>query len=100
MDRRLASGATLFSIQLGGALLIAGAASGAPPASPAPPPMVVTTCASCHDLSLVLASRHDRADWARIIERMKQNGATFTDAEGTAVLDYLSVAQGLSDAPR
>ena len=47
-------------------------------------------CGSCHDASQAAALRLNREGWEGVINDMKAQGATATEAEFAEVLDYLS----------
>jgi len=47
-------------------------------------------CSSCHELARSLSLRQDRDGWKTTMNKMVSLGADSTDAEFTAVLEYLS----------
>lgn len=52
--------------------------------------LVVRVCASCHGIGTFSRSRMSRQEWQAVVADMVQRGATGTDAEMRAVIDYLS----------
>jgi hypothetical protein len=90
-------------------LLLTRTQAGAPPAvrpvpMPAPDPasisltvlpdgkdraLVVRTCAVCHPIELVVATKRSEEDWERQTARMVGFGAVMNDAEQDRILDYL-----------
>lgn len=77
-----------------------------PPAAGAPPPAVVILpagtgkeliegrCATCHDLTRVVASRRQKADWDAIVANMVGRGATATPEERQTIVAYLAAQFG------
>jgi competence protein ComEA len=46
-------------------------------------------CSTCHDAGRILTSRRTRTQWQEVIEKMIERGAEGTDADFSAVEDYL-----------
>jgi len=77
-----------------------------PPASPAPPragtgpdPREETArrvCGVCHPFEYVIAVKRTRAQWEATVENMVGRGARGTNAELTAVIDYLAESHVLT----
>jgi mono/diheme cytochrome c family protein len=88
------------------AYLTANFGPNSPPAAGAPPPAVVTLpagagkdlvearCVTCHDLTRVVASRRQKADWDAIVTNMASRGATATPDERQAIVAYLAAQFG------
>jgi competence protein ComEA len=47
-------------------------------------------CVGCHEMDLVVARRHTRAEWDGVVEDMIARGAKGTDGELSQVAEYLS----------
>ena len=52
--------------------------------------MVMKLCVGCHEMDLVVARRHTRADWEGVIEDMIARGVKGTGEELSVVAEYLS----------
>jgi cytochrome c5 len=52
--------------------------------------LVQKRCTICHTIERVEAATLDRSGWERTVDVMIDKGATLTDAERNAVIDYLS----------
>lgn len=88
------------------AYLTANFGPNSPPAAGAPPPAVVTLpagtgkelvegrCVTCHDLTRIVASRRQQADWDAIVANMVGRGATATPEERQAIVAYLAAQFG------
>jgi competence protein ComEA len=50
-----------------------------------------TVCTKCHDLNQVVARRRTAVDWSMTVDKMITQGAEATDAQFSAILDYLIV---------
>lgn len=59
------------------------------PAGPQKAPMV-KVCVGCHEIDLVVARRHTRAEWDGVVEDMIARGTKGTEEELAAVAEYLS----------
>ncbi len=51
--------------------------------------IVLKTCSKCHSPNVILAAGEDREGWENTITKMVSLGATGTDEDFTAILDYL-----------
>jgi cytochrome c5 len=60
--------------------------------------MVNGVCASCHGADLTTSKKADKTEWAGIVERMKNYGATLTAAQTTLLVDYLAATYGTGPA--
>ena len=47
------------------------------------------TCSKCHGLDRPLGKSFDKAGWEALVDRMKRNGAAFSDAERAQIVSYL-----------
>jgi hypothetical protein len=56
--------------------------------------LVLDSCASCHNLKIVVHARMSRADWARSVNDMIQRGAPVFPEEIEPITAYLSKAFG------
>lgn len=73
-----------------------------PPQPNAPPPaaislpggngkdLVEARCVTCHDLTRVVTSRRQKADWEAIVGNMASRGANATADERATIVSYLS----------
>jgi competence ComEA-like helix-hairpin-helix protein len=52
--------------------------------------VTVRVCGQCHSADIVASVRLTREGWQETVADMVQQGATATDAEQTAILDYVS----------
>jgi competence protein ComEA len=69
---------------------VAGVASAQDPAPPFPQSdAFLRVCSSCHDAERILSNRRTRTQWQEVIEKMIERGAEGTDADFTAVEEYL-----------
>ena len=76
-----------------GAALLAIAA--VPTVSPQdPPPAFARLCSKCHDGTRIVEGRRLRSQWEETLEKMVALGATGTDEDFEAVLDYLVRVHG------
>jgi competence ComEA-like helix-hairpin-helix protein len=51
---------------------------------------MVKLCVGCHEVDLVVARRHTRAEWEGVMEDMLARGSKGTETEIAALVDYLS----------
>ena len=76
----------------------AGPAQVASPAKPAadPPGKEILTrkCFQCHQVSMWSSLRQDRKAWESTLYRMVGRGALWTEAEVTAMADFLAQTRG------
>jgi competence protein ComEA len=63
------------------------------PASPEKEKMV-KLCVGCHEIDLVVARRHTRAEWDGVVEDMIARGSKGTEEELAFVAEYLSKVLG------
>lgn len=59
------------------------------PAGPAKEKLV-KLCVGCHEMDLVVARRHTRAEWEGVMEDMIARGSKGTAADMAALVDYLN----------
>ena len=52
--------------------------------------LVTSRCSQCHAISRVQSAGKDRAGWDSTLSRMEQHGLKVTQAERSAILDYLA----------
>ncbi|MGH9394256.1 MAG: hypothetical protein ACRD1E_08820 [Terriglobales bacterium] len=57
-------------------------------------PEVATLCAGCHSLARVVRQHQTRAQWQDTLQSMQDNGLSATQAQLTAMLDYLAKNYG------
>lgn len=50
-------------------------------------------CAGCHDASLALSKKRDRAGWAKTIDRMKGHGLDISGKDADTIAKYLAGRQ-------
>jgi quinoprotein glucose dehydrogenase len=51
---------------------------------------VVKMCSDCHGLETSIAPRYSRAEWQALVTSMRERGATGTDEDMSAAVNYLS----------
>jgi glyoxylase-like metal-dependent hydrolase (beta-lactamase superfamily II) len=56
--------------------------------------MLLEACGGCHSLDRVDEKKADKAEWTSTVRRMVNHGATFTDEQATAIIDYLTRTHG------
>src|ERR1700738_4341343 len=59
---------------------------------------VETVCSGCHDLDTAIGTRHDKAGWKTVVDRMADRGARATDEEFQVIVDYLTKYFGSVEA--
>lgn len=47
-------------------------------------------CSACHGIETVVTERHTKAEWQKVSEDMVARGADATDADVTAIVEYLT----------
>jgi competence protein ComEA len=57
-------------------------------------------CGTCHEIDRSVAPRQDRAGWKTTIDKMVNLGATGTEKEFEAVIDYLARNYPAPEVPR
>jgi len=60
--------------------------------------LVNGVCSSCHGADLTTSKKADKTEWAGIVDRMKNYGATLTAAQTTLLVDYLAATYGTGAA--
>jgi competence ComEA-like helix-hairpin-helix protein len=51
-------------------------------------------CSQCHELTLTLGRRSTHDEWMELVQRMAEKGASASDAEYFAIVDYLTKNYG------
>jgi competence protein ComEA len=59
---------------------------------------VMTVCTACHGLEDIVASRHTKAEWKKLVDKMISFGAEAKDEEFEAIINYLAKNFGKADA--
>ena len=77
---------------IGAALLAIAAVSTGPTQDP--PPAFARVCSKCHDGTRIVEGRRLRSQWEETLEKMVALGATGTDEDFEAVLEYLVRVHG------
>lgn len=72
------------------AIAIVAAGCTSSPASGDGKSLVERKCTRCHDTERIMAKKGDRAAWEATVARMQTKGLPLTDAEKTAILDYVT----------
>ena len=85
------TGFLITSVPMAALLAIAGVAAG--PAQD-PPPAFARVCSKCHDGTRIVEGRRLRSQWEETLEKMTALGATGTDEDFEAILDYLVRVHG------
>jgi competence protein ComEA len=57
--------------------------------------IVERICSTCHELDTAVGARHTRAEWRALVDAMVNRGATATDEEVAAIIEYLATDVGL-----
>jgi len=57
---------------------------------------VLTVCTGCHDLDTVLETRHTKEGWKDTVDKMVDRGATASDEEFSAIVEYLTKYFGVT----
>ena len=52
-------------------------------------PVFEKVCGTCHGPDVVTGMGHDKTGWKEIVDEMVDRGATATDKEKQAIIDYL-----------
>ena len=89
--RELWGGLAVLAIAIGAIVAIA-ASSAQEKADP--PPAFARLCSKCHDGTRIVEGRRLRAQWEETLEKMARLGATGTDEDFEAVLEYLVRVHG------
>jgi cytochrome c5 len=56
--------------------------------------LVQKTCSTCHSVDRFTSSRLNRSEWTNTVQRMAQYGASASDEEFNAIIDYLTKNYG------
>src|SRR6266516_456559 len=56
--------------------------------------IILDSCTACHGIDDYAYYAMDRAGWQKLVDRMKQKGATISDDERSVLLDWLSTKFG------
>ena len=59
---------------------------------------VMTVCTACHGLEDIVSSRHTKAEWKKVVDKMISFGAEAKDEEVEAIITYLAKNFGKADA--
>jgi hypothetical protein len=86
----LAVGVVLSAAVLGGCSGGSGGSTGSQTGAPDGEALVSEKCTRCHSLDRVQGARKSAEDWQATVSRMQGNGLKITDAEKTAIVDYLA----------
>jgi len=57
-------------------------------------------CSQCHEMEKTISLRQDRAGWTGTLDKMVSLGATPSEKETAAIIDYLAAHYGPEDVPR
>jgi competence protein ComEA len=52
--------------------------------------LVENDCSSCHDLGVIVSQRNTKERWSTLVDLMRSRGATGTDEEFQAIVEYLA----------
>lgn len=63
---------------------------GVPAAATTPAQIVSSTCTRCHALARIQAANHDAAGWEATVALMRSKGASLTDEQAKAVVEFLA----------
>ena len=85
------TGFLITFVPMAALLAIAGVSAG--PAQD-PPPAFARVCSKCHDGTRIVEGRRLRSQWEETLEKMTALGATGTDEDFEAILDYLVRVHG------
>ena len=58
---------------------------------------VMTVCTACHGLEDIVASRHTKAEWKKVVEKMVSFGAEAKEEEIETIVTYLAKNFGRAD---
>src|SRR6516162_8484407 len=58
---------------------------------------LASVCTQCHDLDLITALRRNAASWKQTVDQMRDMGASATDQEFTAIINYLATNFGAQE---
>jgi cytochrome c5 len=88
-------GMTLAAVACAAVLLAGCGASGSGSASSADGATLVSqVCSKCHPVSRVDGAKKDRSGWTATVDRMVTHGLQVSDAQKTAIVDYLTKRDG------
>ncbi len=52
--------------------------------------LVEKVCSNCHSVAVIANLHRNRSEWTETVQRMAQNGASATDQQFNAIVDYLT----------
>jgi hypothetical protein len=61
--------------------------------------LVSGVCAGCHGADLTTDKKASKSEWQGIVDRMKTYGASLTEAQTVALVDYLARNYGTTPPP-
>src|SRR5882672_1930725 len=61
--------------------------------------VILNNCTACHGIDDYAYFAMDRAGWQKLVESMKQKGATISDDDRSVLLDWLSTRFGPDTKP-
>ena len=62
--------------------------------------LVQNVCTGCHSIGLITSRRQSRTAWNGTVRKMAQSGASATDEQFNAIVDYLTKNFGPGTAPK
>jgi cytochrome c5 len=89
-------------VVLAPAPLVAQAPSSAPAGQPAATgkEVLARKCFQCHQASMFISLRQDRKAWEGVLYRMVGRGALWTEAEISAMAEFLATTMGAASSRR
>ena len=91
-----------FGLSMGSAVSAAGAGAGQQAGDGMPPgpghDITVATCTKCHSITNITGQHKDKDGWTATITKMVGYGATGSDEDFQAILDYVTKNYGLDSA--
>src|SRR6266536_2158362 len=92
-------GVSGMRIVIGAAVLLLAPIAGVAQQPPAARESLQKVCGACHPVETVTGQRRTRAGWQDSINAMVARGAKGTDAELSAILEYLVANNGPASPP-